>query len=148
MWRSGRPGPRPNRRLTEAGDRNGAMPAAASETAGTAQVRGLADLLERLTGAGREADALLVGDVLAITGRGSLGPLLLVAEIVTLTPLVGDIPGVPTLAAVLVLISIVQIFLNREYLWLPDWLLERSIDGNRAAGGRERLRHPTGFGGR
>lgn len=65
--------------------------------------------------------------VLDVVGRRSFGPFLLVCGLITLAPIIGDIPGVPTLIGIGVIIVAIQLFFRRDHFWLPQWLLQRSI---------------------
>ena len=60
-------------------------------------------------------------------GQRSFGPLLLFSGIITLLPIIGDIPGVPTLMGVMVVLVSVQLLCRAKYFWLPDWLLNQSV---------------------
>jgi hypothetical protein len=60
-------------------------------------------------------------------GHRSFGPFLLVAGAITSAPVVGDVPGIPTTMGLFVLLTTSQILLRRERIWLPAWLLDRSI---------------------
>lgn len=92
------------------------------------ELAGLAHLLERIGQAPRRDDERVqLGDMLTAVGQGSFGSLLLVPGVITLLPLVGDIPGVPTLMALLVLLVAGQLLLGRRTFWLPQWLLKRSV---------------------
>ncbi|MBW3567287.1 MAG: exopolysaccharide biosynthesis protein [Proteobacteria bacterium] len=82
----------------------------------------LLDRLEALTGDGKDVSLQQVFDAI---GHRSFGPWLLVAGLVTLSP-IGGIPGVPTLMGVIVLLVAVQLLFRRRYFWLPGWLLRRS----------------------
>ncbi len=86
----------------------------------------LEQVLDRIEEAAQEDDPVSVGEILDVVGRRSFGPLLLLAGITTLAPLIGDIPGVPTVAGLLVLLVALQMLIHREHVWLPRWLLERS----------------------
>ena len=88
----------------------------------------LLDQLERAAGGEVQPEtqvslALLVEAV----GERAFGPLLVIAGLITVMPLIGDIPGVPTLMALLVALSAGQLLLQRKRLWLPDWMLRRSL---------------------
>jgi hypothetical protein len=79
-----------------------------------------------------EKDALAdnrvtVEGIVEALGHRSFGPLLLLAGLITVTPPLGDIPGVPIIMGTLVLLSAVQLLLGRKHFWLPGWLLRRSI---------------------
>jgi len=52
---------------------------------------------------------------------------LLVAGLVMLAPIIGDIPGVPVMMGVLVVLMAGQLLFRREHLCLPRCLLKRSV---------------------
>ncbi|WP_197038337.1 exopolysaccharide biosynthesis protein [Billgrantia saliphila] len=89
----------------------------------------LEQMLDRFKQAERDekTDQVSLGDVLHEVGRRSFAPLLLVPGIITLLPVVGDIPGVPTLMALLVLLVAVQLLFRAQHFWIPNFLLERSV---------------------
>ncbi|MFC3285080.1 exopolysaccharide biosynthesis protein [Litchfieldella rifensis] len=87
----------------------------------------LVQLLECIEHAELGRDRVTLGEILDAVGRRSFGPLLLVAGLVTLAPVIGDIPGMPTLMACMVLLVAGQLLWRREHFWLPAWLLERSV---------------------
>ena len=87
----------------------------------------LTELINTMERMEREKAKISVDDVVHAVGRRSFGPLLLVAGLITLAPIIGDIPGMPTLMAALVLLTSVQLLLGRETFWLPKWLLSRSL---------------------
>ncbi|MDT8879429.1 exopolysaccharide biosynthesis protein [Halomonas saccharevitans] len=87
----------------------------------------LGQLLARVQGAGRHAESVSLEAILDSLGQRSFAPFLLVAGLVTLAPLIGDIPGVPTLMAALVVLAAVQLLAGREHIWLPSWLLSRRV---------------------
>lgn len=87
----------------------------------------LTDLIDAMEQMDREAPKVSVDDILEAVGRRSFGPLLLVAGLITLAPVIGDIPGMPTLMAVLVLLVSGQLLAGRKTFWLPKWLLRRSV---------------------
>lgn len=65
-------------------------------------------LLDQIEETTETDDQVSVDDILDLVGRRSFGPLLLLAGVITLLPIVGDIPGVPTLMATLVILIAVQ----------------------------------------
>lgn len=87
----------------------------------------LTDLVDALEQIEREEPKVSVDDILGAVGRRSFGPLLLVAGLITLVPVISGIPGVPTLMAVMVLLVAVQLLAGRKTFWLPQWLLRRSV---------------------
>lgn len=105
----------------------------------------LEQLLDRIGVAARRADRVSLDMILDEVGRRSFGPLLLVAGLVTLAPIIGDIPGVPTTMAVLVLLTGAQVLLRQEHLWLPRWLLDRSVEKDRLEKALKWLQRPACF---
>lgn len=88
-------------------------------------------LLEQIETAARETGSVSLEEIMDAVGRRSFGPILVVAGLVILAPLVGDIPGVPTLMAVFVLLIAVQVLMGRRQPWLPGWLRHRSVASNK-----------------
>lgn len=87
----------------------------------------LTELIEKMSDVSEQSERVSLDEVLDSIGTRSLGPLLLIAGLITLAPVIGDIPGVPTIMAILVLLIAGQLLFRREHLWLPQWLLKRSI---------------------
>lgn len=68
-----------------------------------------------------------VNDIVDAVGRRSFAPLLLIAGLITLAPVISTVPGIPTFMAVLVLLVSTQLLIGRKTFWLPKWLLNRSV---------------------
>lgn len=75
-----------------------------------------------------EKDHVSLDDILNASGRKSFGFFLLLAGLITLAPLVGDIPGVPTLMGTFVIIISVQLLLRRDKVWLPAFMRNRTLE--------------------
>ncbi|SER42056.1 Uncharacterized conserved protein [Vreelandella subterranea] len=103
----------------------------------------LMDLIASLERMEQDAQRVSVDDVVHAVGRRSFGPLLLVTGLITLAPIIGDIPGMPTLMALLVLMVSVQLLVGRETFWLPGWMLKRSISRNKFDKGIYHLKKPA-----
>lgn len=103
----------------------------------------LMELIDSIESMEQDASRVSVDDVVHAVGRRSFGPLLLVAGIITLTPIIGDIPGMPTLMAVLVLLVSAQLLLGREAFWLPQWLLKRSLSRQKFDRGLRLMKKPA-----
>ena len=84
----------------------------------------LLDALEKLT---RQKDDVSVRDAMKAVGHRSFGPLLLLAGLVMAAPGVGDIPGIPTGVGVFVALVAGQMIFRRHHVWLPNWILDRSV---------------------
>jgi hypothetical protein len=108
-------------------------------------VSNLEELLDRVSEAARGHDRVSIGGILQIVGRRSFGPLLLFGGLIALSPIIGDTPGVPTMVGLFVLIITVQLLFGREYLWLPRWLLKRSIARESLCKALAWLRKPARF---
>lgn len=101
--------------------------------------RNLEALLDELNQSGSDA-AVSVGDVLDRFQHRSLGVLIALVGLIAVIPLVGDIPGVPSIAATLVLVAIARSVLGREGLWLPGFIGRRSISRDRLERSIEKAR--------
>lgn len=103
----------------------------------------LEGLLARIEQAEAVEHRVTLGRIIDSIGHRSFGPLLLVPGLVTVAPLIGDIPGVPTLMAVLVWLTTGQLVMGREHLWLPGWLRERSVGSDTLSTAIGRVRPVT-----
>lgn len=103
----------------------------------------LMDLIASLERMEQDAQRVSVDDVVHAVGRRSFGPLLLVTGLITLAPIIGDIPGMPTLMALLVLLVSGQLLAGRETFWLPNWMLKRSISRHKFDKGIYYLKKPA-----
>lgn len=102
-------------------------------------MNGLEDLLTRLATSAEGDGRVTLEQMLAALGERALGPVMLFAGLVTVMPLLGDIPGVPTLMALLVALTAGQLLLQRRRFWLPRWLLRRSVARRHVLSGVRRL---------
>lgn len=91
------------------------------------QIPNLECLLDLIEGTADDAEQISTARVLDAIGRRSFGPVLLVTGLVTLAPVIGDIPGVPTFMGTLVFLVAVQLVFGRSHFWLPQWILKRSL---------------------
>jgi len=101
--------------------------AAAEGLAAAYEINGLEQLIDRLHAIDGNHDPVDLEALLVQIGRRSFGAILLLAGIIVLIPLIGDIPGVPTLAALLVALTTIQLLAGRKHFWLPRFLLKRAI---------------------
>lgn len=109
------------------------------------QPENLEQLLDRIEEAAQNSAQPSLGAILEAIGRKSFGALLLLAGLITLAPLVGDIPGVPTLMGLFVLLIGVQLLFRKEHFWLPHWLLNRSVAQDKLCKATRWLRRPARF---
>lgn len=104
----------------------------------------LEELLDRIGQAAEERDRVSLGEIVATVGRGSFGSLLLLAGVITVSPLSG-IPGMPTLMGLFVILVAGQMLCGREHFWLPGWLVRRSVKRSRVDKALRWLRRPARF---
>ena len=105
----------------------------------------LGQLLELLDDADFLNDHVTWGEIMDQIGSRSFGPLLLIGGLVTLAPLIGDIPGVPTLIGIFVVLVVGQLLIGREHIWLPAFLLDRSIEKHKLHKALTWMKKPAGF---
>ncbi|MCH4564374.1 exopolysaccharide biosynthesis protein [Halomonas sp. EGI 63088] len=105
----------------------------------------LTGLLARMRQAGQREESVSLDALLDSVGRRSFAPFLLLAGLITLAPILGDIPGVPTLMASLVVLSAVQLLAGRDHVWLPRWLLQRRIARERFVQATRWMERPAGW---
>ncbi|GAB2804018.1 exopolysaccharide biosynthesis protein [Halomonas shantousis] len=108
-------------------------------------IKNLEQLLDQIGRAGHGGRQVTMEDIIGMIGRRSFGPLLLLAGVIIMMPLVGDIPGVPTLMAMLVILVAGQLLLRRDHFWLPQWLLKRSVDHDKLDKALHWMRPPARF---
>lgn len=110
-----------------------------------AQPRDLEEVLDLLQSVEGDGSRISLGDVMEVVGRRSFGPVLLVAGLITSAPIIGDIPGVPSLMGTMVIVVAAQLLLRRRCVWLPEWLLRRSASKQKLDKGLTKLRRPARF---
>lgn len=109
------------------------------------KIESLEQLLERISETEAEGDQATLKDILQVIGNRSFGTFLLLAGIITLAPIIGDIPGVPTLMAIIVFLTSIQLLLNKKGLWLPDFLLNRSADKKKLHKTMKKMKTPAQY---
>ncbi len=105
----------------------------------------LEQLLDKFDEAVQENEQVSWQTVLEVLGHTSFGPLLFIAGLLTLAPVIGDIPGVPTIIGIVVLLIAIQLLIGRTHLWLPHWLLEKSVASKKMANALAWSRSPARF---
>lgn len=111
------------------------------------QSLGIVQLLDQIQDAVNKADGHSVSleVILQVAGRKLFGPLLCISGVITLAPIIGDIPGVPTIMGLIVFLVAIQLLLNRKNLWLPQFLLKRSIQKEKLFSTLNKLQKPARF---
>lgn len=93
--------------------------------------RNLEELVDRLDEAAERCDQVNLDVMMDEVGRRSFGPLLLLAGLIMTAPIIGDIPGVPVVLGIFVLLVCIQLILGHDHFWLPQWLLDRSVSSKK-----------------
>ena len=96
------------------------------------------EVLDGIEEIAEEQDTVCLGDALNRFGHASFTPLLVILPLVELSP-VGGIPGVPTALAVIVGLVALQMLLGRDHVWLPAFVENRGIDGDKLASAAHKL---------
>jgi hypothetical protein len=100
----------------------------------------LQSLMEKIDEAAKANEQLSWEKILQVLGHASFGPLLVPAGLAILAPVIGDIPGVPTLIGIFVMLIAGQLIIGRDHIWQPKWLLRQSIDGAKLEKSIKRLK--------
>jgi len=116
-----------------------------SRAASEGDVIDLREVLDQVDECALHTSQVSVGDLVASAGARTFAPLILVPGLVMLAPGIGDIPGVPVLMGLLVILVVVQKLLGRRHIWLPDWLRRRSVRASRVHKTVQWLRKPARF---
>ena len=109
------------------------------------ELKNMEELLDCIADAGRNSDEVSVDDILNHVGRRSFGPILLLAGLLTLAPVISGIPGIPVLGGLLVMLCSVQLLLRRDHFWFPQWILRRSIGAGKVCKAVGWMRKPARF---
>lgn len=86
----------------------------------------LEQMLDRLERGVGDDERVTIKTMLGAAGSRSFAPALLLAGLIMFSPLSG-IPGLPSVAALLVLLIAGQMLLGRRYFWLPSFIESRSV---------------------
>lgn len=102
-------------------------------------------LLEQIRDSATESGQVTVNAILNSVGERSFGPVVLLAGLITIAPLIGDIPGVPTVLGMVVLLTLGQLLFRRHSIWLPSWISARSVPQDKLLKGLDWLHKPALF---
>lgn len=102
----------------------------------------LEQLLDRMDEAREGQNTVSLERLMDTIGRRSFGPMLLLIGVILVSPLSG-IPGLPSTMGVAVFLLSLQMLLRRKYIWLPGWILRRSISEEKLATAAGWMRRPA-----
>lgn len=102
----------------------------------------LEGIFDQLKDAGARQENVSLDDIHETIGDRSYGPFLLIPGLIEMSP-IGGIPGVPTLLSIIVIIFAAQIVFGRKTFWMPKFLGNRSVKGEKLGKAISYL-HPVG----
>ncbi|HSM19679.1 MAG TPA: exopolysaccharide biosynthesis protein, partial [Hyphomicrobiales bacterium] len=100
---------------------------------------GLTGLLSNVEHSG-EGDEVSVGEMLAAAGPQSYGPLLLLPAAVADIPVIGAIPGVSIVVAVIIVFVAAQLLFALPHPWLPSLVLRLDVSRDKLGAATKRAR--------
>ncbi|MGQ4877259.1 exopolysaccharide biosynthesis protein [Billgrantia sp. LNSP4103-1] len=109
----------------------------------TTEPHSLVELMQAIESIDTPSGRIRFDEVLDAIGRRAFGPLLLLAGLVTLMPIVSGIPGVPTLMALFTLLVCAQLLIGRRTFWLPAWLRNRTLPSDKVHKGLKWMYKPA-----
>ena len=86
----------------------------------------LEDILEKAIDSS-DGDSATVGAILETFGPQALGPIVLLAGLLTIIPVIGMLPLVPFVIGFVVVLFSVQYVFGKKRMWLPRHILELSL---------------------
>ena len=96
------------------------------------------EVLETIEDIAEEQPEVCIRDALDHFGHASYTPLLIILPLVEISP-VGGIPGIPTALAITLALVAAQMLFGKEHLWLPDFIQNRTADGEKLAKAAHKL---------
>lgn len=102
-------------------------------------------LLHEISEANQNNSPVSLGDLLQTIGQRSFGPIILATGLFLAVPGVSDIPTVPTILGAVIFLIGIQIVLKNEHIWLPKFLLNRSIKSEKLEKSLRYLEKPANY---
>ncbi|MAP94584.1 MAG: hypothetical protein CMK07_06485 [Ponticaulis sp.] len=78
-----------------------------------------------------EGQDVSIGDLMELYGTRSFGPIFVLLGLVVVVPPIGAIPGLPAAVGVVLLLFSVQMLFGRSHIWLPGFIENLSISGEK-----------------
>ncbi|UAB78530.1 exopolysaccharide biosynthesis protein [Erythrobacter sp. SCSIO 43205] len=99
-------------------------------------------VVDKLGELGAEDGEVCVDQVVETFGARGYGPMLLVPALLGASPL-GGIPTVPSILALIIALIAGQMVVGRTHFWLPEFLSQRSVSGEKLQNARDALSKPA-----
>jgi hypothetical protein len=103
----------------------------------------LSEVLDRLESAA-QGESITVQEVIEKLGRKSFASLMLVFSLISTSP-ASAIPGITATVAVIVLLLVAQMIVQRDCVWLPGFITRRHMSTAKLCKGIGWLRKPVHF---
>ncbi|OWU80754.1 exopolysaccharide synthesis protein [Phaeobacter sp. 22II1-1F12B] len=110
------------------------------EAAGPSSVSEIVDSL----GDAATGEKTSLREAIESLGEASFVPVLMAPALAVVTPLSG-IPLFSSICGALIALVSIQMLLNRDHLWLPDWLMKRRIPSDKLRDATEKMEKPAAF---
>nr|WP_245216225.1 exopolysaccharide biosynthesis protein [Sagittula salina] len=89
-------------------------------------------------------ESVSVEEALERVGFRSFPAVILVPSVLVVSPLSG-IPGMPTVSGMVILLITVQVLMGRKHLWLPGFIMRRSLSSARMNKALDWLQRPAAY---
>lgn len=103
----------------------------------------ITDLIERVRGASR-GETVSISDVVEALGEESLPPNLMIPALAVVSPLSG-IPLFSSICGIMIALISAQMLIGRDHVWLPGFLMRRTVSGERMRKALDWMRKPAAF---
>jgi hypothetical protein len=120
------------------GSGSGSASNPASRQGGGHEPESLEDVVGGIEDIGERGGKVCLSDALDTFGSRSFSPLLIVLPLIELSPF-GGIPGIPTVLAILIALIALQMLIGRDHVWLPGFVADHGIDGEKLAKATHKL---------
>ncbi|HKK96628.1 MAG TPA: exopolysaccharide biosynthesis protein [Marivita sp.] len=107
------------------------------------QTTSVNDIVDRLAELA-DQDRIIAGEIIDAFGTQSFLPLLMIPALLVVSPLSG-IPLFSSVCGIAIAAISVQMVAGRQSMWLPQFLLRRSLEGQRARDAIEKLHGVAGW---
>ena len=88
------------------------------------------EIIDEVEEAGARRERVSVGDVVDEIGAGAFPVIMLVPALVMISPASG-IPGLSSVCAAIIALSAVQMAIGRRSIWLPKFIVNRTVSRSR-----------------
>ncbi len=119
---------------------NGAAHRDGTHDSGPASVSEVIDRMENAA----EGSETTLRDVVSALGEASFVPVLMAPALAVVSPLSG-VPVFSSICGITIALVAIQLLLNRDHLWLPDWMMRRKVKTESLRKATQWLRKPAGF---